>query len=112
MAAWLAHRFSWRPTTDHIWLSQTKRGIAVPMTANGVRLMLERRSNAAGVNLSAHAFRRGFATEALRHGVSQVSVDDSDGKVLGHVQRRTWQRRITAISIAPEQSTFASWPSS
>lgn len=44
------------------------------MTANAVRLMLERRRTAARVHVSAHAFRRGAAAEMLRAGVSQMST--------------------------------------
>lgn len=73
VAAWLEHRLSWPTAYDQVWLSNHK-GQITPMTANGVRLMLERRRRAAGVHVSAHAFRRGAAVAMLRDGISQTSV--------------------------------------
>lgn len=58
-----------RKESDLIFLSQ--KG---PMTANGLRIMLERRSNQAGVHVSAHMFRRAFAVDWLKKGGSQVSL--------------------------------------
>lgn len=44
------------------------------LTSDGVRLMLERRGESAGVHVSAHMFRRAFAVEWLELGGSQTSL--------------------------------------
>jgi site-specific recombinase XerD len=47
-------------------------GTQGPLTAEGVRQMLERRSKAAGVKVSAHMFRRGVAERWLAAGGSET----------------------------------------
>ena len=52
-----------------LWLG--KKG---PMTNDGMRLLIERRAKQAGVQVSAHNFRRAFAVNWLSKGGSQVSL--------------------------------------
>lgn len=52
-----------------LWL-----GKCGPLMSDGIRLMLQRRAREAGVQISAHSFRRGFAARAIRAGVSQGSL--------------------------------------
>jgi integrase len=52
-----------------LWL-----GTQGPLTSDGIRQIIERRRRVAGVDVSAHAFRRGLAARALRKGVSQASL--------------------------------------
>ena len=56
--------------SDALWIG--KGGGA--LSSDGVRLMIQRRRITAGVDVSAHAFRRGLAARALRQGVSQASL--------------------------------------
>ena len=59
-----AHRFAM--SSSSLWLGE--KG---PLTYAGLRQMLARRSDAAGVRRSTpHLFRRTFASDALRHGMS------------------------------------------
>lgn len=53
----------------HLWLG--KKGV---LSTEGIRLMLKRRANIAGVDVTAHQFRRAFAVSWLEHGGSQVSL--------------------------------------
>jgi site-specific recombinase XerD len=92
---WLEERLRWRPDTDHVWLGR-HRGRTVPMTANGARLMLERRRRAAGVHLSSHAFRRGGAAHFLRSGISQTSVEQIFGWTPGSPMVAQYVRAVAA----------------
>lgn len=56
-------------SSDQLWLG--KKG---PLRSDGIRMMIQRRRDAAGVDVSAHSFRRGLAARALRNGVSQASL--------------------------------------
>ena len=76
---WLEVRYSWEPTTDHVWLSR-RGGPPVTLTSNAARLAFERRRHAAGLDhLTPHALRRGWAAETIRQGVSTVSVQRLGG---------------------------------
>jgi site-specific recombinase XerD len=55
--------------SDVLWFG--RKG---PLSSDGVRLMLVRRSHEAGVKVSAHQFRRSFAVGWLVDGGSQVSL--------------------------------------
>lgn len=55
--------------SEQLWLGS--QGV---LTADGIRQIIERRRKVAGVDVSAHAFRRGLAARALRKGVSQASL--------------------------------------
>lgn len=57
-----------REPAEYIWLSTTRR---TNLTSNGMGQMLRERSQEAGVDVSAHAFRRGFAVQWLRKGGSE-----------------------------------------
>ena len=88
---WLAKRAVWRGSqeTDALWLG--KKGA---MTSDGVRQAVEKRRNAAGVDISCHSFRRGLATRALRLGVSGPSTSALLGwspgsQMLSHYVRGT-----------------------
>jgi integrase len=64
---------------DALWVG--KNG---PLTADGIRLMLQRRCRDAGVNVSAHAFRRGWTVHSLgKRGISQASVMTAAGWAIG-----------------------------
>jgi integrase len=81
LVRWLEVRYRWSPTSADVWLSRASDGCGtIPLTANGARLMFERRRHAAGLDeLTLHALRRGWTVHALRSGVSQVSVERLGG---------------------------------
>jgi integrase/recombinase XerD len=54
---------------EALWL-----GTKGALGSDGIRLMIQRRRDAAGVNVSAHSFRRGLAARALGRGMSQASL--------------------------------------
>lgn len=58
-----------RSSTDALWIG--KKGV---LTTSGIRLVIARRAKQAGVKVSAHQFRRGFAVNWLSDGGSQVSL--------------------------------------
>ncbi len=71
LARWLAKRATYPVSgADALWIG--KKG---PMTSDGIRQVLERRRREAGVTVSCHSMRRGWAAESLgRRGISQASV--------------------------------------
>lgn len=90
---WLVKRATW-PTgaaTDALWLG--KRG---PLTSDGVRLLMERRRDAAGVNISSHSFRRGAAARFLRKGVSGPSTSAILGWTPGSQMLAAYVRGVQA----------------
>jgi integrase len=61
--------------TDALWI-----GKAGPLSSDAVRLMIKRRREVAGVNVTAHSFRRGWAAHAMgKLGVPQTSVMTAAG---------------------------------
>ena len=57
------------------------------LTSDGIREAIERITRAAGVNVSAHQFRRSMASRLLGAGMSQVSVQRQGGwAITGHGQ--------------------------
>jgi len=73
---YLLHR---RDNLDALWLTEER----TPLAAEGVRIMLERLAKRAGiteVKVSAHKFRHTYATEMLRMGVDERSLQ----AFLGH----------------------------
>lgn len=58
-----------REPSESVWISTTRRA---PLSSNGIGQMLQERSRQAGVDVTAHAFRRGFAMEWLRRGGSET----------------------------------------
>ena len=79
LVAWMEARFRWQPgDLDDLWISRWK-GDTIPLSANAVHLLIERRRRQAGIHVSAHAFRRGAAAQMLRAGVPQRSVEQVCG---------------------------------
>jgi integrase len=76
IARWLAKRATYPvPGGDALWV-----GRAGPLSSDGVRQVIERRRREAGVDISAHAFRRGWAAHSLgARGISQSSVMTAAG---------------------------------
>jgi integrase len=58
-----------RDPIERVWVSTSRR---CGLTGNGIGQMLHRRAIQAGLDLTAHAFRRGFAVEWLRRGGSET----------------------------------------
>lgn len=97
LLAWLEIRLSWRPAHREIWLSRTRDGGSKPLTSNGARLMFERRTRTADVDLNGlHALRRGFVVHQLSNGVSQVSVERLGGWRAGSSQVSNYSRSLGA----------------
>lgn len=71
IARWLARRATYPVAGGSaLWV-----GKAGPLSSDGVRQVIERRRGEAGVDVSAHSFRRGWAAHALgTRGISQASV--------------------------------------
>jgi integrase len=80
-----------------LWLG--KKG---PLTADGVRLVIERRRKEAGVALSAHSFRRGLAARALRNGISGPSTSTLLGWGPGSIMLSRYVRGVQAELAAEE----------
>jgi site-specific recombinase XerD len=82
LARWLAKRATY-PAQDGDALWWGKRGV---LTSDGIRLVIQRRRAKAGVDVSAHAFRRGWTADALgRRGISQTSVMTAAGWRTSHM---------------------------
>ena len=62
--------------TDEVWQSTTS-GDA--LTANGLGQMIRKRSTQAGVDVTTHSFRRGFAVTWLSQGGSQTYLQTAAG---------------------------------
>jgi len=54
--------------------AQSLRRLDLPLLSNGVGQAITKRARRAGVNLTAHSFRRGLATRWLRSGGSEVHL--------------------------------------
>ena len=93
LVAWLQRRISWNATDDLVWQAKV-HGEIRPMTANALRLMLERRRNRAGVSISAHSFRRGATVRLLRNGVSGPSVERIMGWSVGSPMMANYSRSL------------------
>lgn len=72
-----------RESLDECWISTSRRA---PLTPNGVGSIVEDRAAAAGLDLTAHALRRGFAVNWLRSGEPQAYLQTvagwSDGRMV------------------------------
>jgi len=65
-----------RTKSDWLWLGSGNK----PLTTNGLRMMLQRRFNEAGIKFrGAHAFRRGFAMEYLASGGQEGDLKELGG---------------------------------
>lgn len=82
---------------EMLWIG--KRGL---LSSDGVRSMIERRRRDAGVTVSAHAFRRGLATRALRAGVSQTSLESICGWQPGSTMVSRYVRGVAAETAEAE----------
>jgi integrase len=79
-----------------------------PLTADGTRLMLQRRCHQAGVNVSAHAFRRGWTVHSLgKRGISQASVMTAAGWAIGSPMASRYTRGLSESLMMTE---FANKP--
>lgn len=65
-----------RDRSDEVWCSTTRR---TPLTSDGIAQMMFKRAKRAEVDVSAHAFRRGFAIEVLRSGGSETYLMEMAG---------------------------------
>jgi site-specific recombinase XerD len=76
------HRYA--AISSSLWLGE--KG---PLTASGLRQMLERRCALADIrSATPHLFRRTFAHEALRRGMSHESLMDAGGWLTDQMPRR------------------------
>jgi integrase len=76
---------------DALWLG--RKG---PLSADGIRQVIERRRKEAGVDISAHSFRRGLAARALRNGVSGPSTSAILGWAQGSLMLSRYGRGVQA----------------
>lgn len=95
--AYLSARPVW--PGPELWLGEdtkTHQGVAGPLSSNGLRLMLERRSRQAGLRrLNAHAWRHGFAMTMLNAGVDMSAVSAMMGHSSIAVTERLYARWLT-----------------
>lgn len=83
------------------WLQGRKTGLVLEMSSNSIRLMLQR----AGLP-SAHAWRRGWAVETLRRGVSEASLRAAAGWASGAMVARYTQALSQELAIAEFQRAW------
>lgn len=98
-AGHLARYLSKRGVRDGDQLWWGKKG---PLLSDGIRLMIQRRCRAAGVSISAHSMRRGFAARALSAGVSQVSLEAIAGWAPGSTMVSRYVRMVAAETAEAE----------
>ena len=66
-----------RHEVEWVWPSMSSR--SGPLLPNGITQMIGRRAKTANVEVSVHAFRRGFAMRWLRHGGSETYLREAAG---------------------------------
>jgi site-specific recombinase XerD len=93
------------PRADLPWLWLGHKG---KLGADGVRLMLARRSRKAGVKVNAHSFRRGMATTWMMRGGSEVGLMAVAGWSSSMMVRRYRNHRNNALAIEEARRLFAS----
>lgn len=77
-----------------------KRG---PLTGDGIRLMIQRRRAKAGVDVSAHALRRGWTVHSLgKRGISQASVMTAAGWAIGSPMAQRYTRGLSESLMLEE----------
>jgi site-specific recombinase XerD len=76
---------------EWVWPSLTCR--TGPIKPNGITQMIQRRSRDAGVTVTAHSFRRGFAVKWLRSGGSEVYLRE----IAGWRSPRMVERYVSAL---------------
>lgn len=92
-----------KDTNPAIWLSVSGERL----TENGLRMMLRRRANKAGVPVpSPHDFRRAFAIERWRAGVDILTLS----KLMGHTSLQVLNRYLKQVGEDLAQSARQSSP--
>lgn len=87
-------------------LPQLWIGTKGPLGGDGVRLMMERRSALAGVNVSCHQFRRHFAAAWLSAGGSQVSLQSICGWNSAAMPARYTRHAAGAVALDEHRRLF------
>lgn len=86
---YLALRPAWEGTALWAAYDKARHAIAGALTATGLRMMLQRRCQRAGIRfLHPHLFRHGFAMAYLNHGVDLKAVGD----LMGHSSYKTTEK--------------------
>lgn len=107
---YLRHRPKELPATAPLWITLTGHGNAKPgarLTYSGLRLMLERRANEAGVPMPRlHGLRRAFATAKHEQGVTALDLQN----MLGHSDGQTLWRYVDLTDRYMEERQRATSP--
>lgn len=91
------------PHADEGWLWLGTKG---RLNGDAIRLMLQRRSDLAGVNVSAHQFRRHFAARWLSDGGSQVSLQSICGWSSGAMPARYTRHAAAEVAMDEHRRIF------
>jgi integrase len=83
------------------WLRGKRTGSLLGMSSNSIRLMLQRAELP-----SAHAWRRGWAVETLRRGVSEASLRAAAGWASGAMVARYTQALSQELAVAEFQRAW------
>ena len=95
-----------RPDCERaVWLSCAHRPIK-PLTASGLSQMLDRRGDAAQVDVRAHAFRRRQTGEWMARGGSETGLTTNNGWRTTAMIRRYSKDTLEANAIAESRRLF------
>ena len=103
LARWLMQRKRLRHSGQAaLWLS-----FKGPLTYSGIKIIIDARCAAVGADLTAHAFRRGFAIDWLRRGGTEQGLKSVAGWSSGLMVERYTRSAKAELAIEERRGMYA-----